>query len=135
MKTILFSALILLTATGCAVRLPEDDLRQSRGNLEHYLLNDARTQSEMNLVSSYMVQLANMEKYLIEYRIWNQSNYDQIEKDFHADCEAWEKRAEAENQKPSQFEGGSLAPMDHNLRMTDFIEKRIHELRTKWRKQ
>lgn len=135
MKTILFSALILLTATGCAVRLPEDDLRQSRGNLEHYLLNDARTQSEMNLVSSYMVQLANMEKYLIEYRIWNQSNYDQIEKDFHADCEAWEKRAEAENQKPSQFEGGSLAPMDHNLRMTNFIEKRIHELRTKWRKQ
>ena len=135
MKTILFSALILLTATGCAVRLPEDNLRQSRGNLEHYLLNDARTQSEMNLVSFYMVQLANMEKYLLEYRIWNQSNYDQIEKDFHADCEAWEKRAEAENQKPSQFEGGSLAPMDHNLRMTDFIEKRIHELRTKWRKQ
>ena len=135
MKTILFSALILLTATGCAVRLPEDDLRQSRGNLEHYLMNDARTQSEMNLVSSYMVQLANMEKHLIEYRIWNQSNYDQIEKDFHADCEAWEKRAEAENQKPSQFEGGSLAPMDHNLRMTGFIEKRIEELRDKWRQR
>lgn len=135
MKQIIFSVLILLTATGCAVRLPEDNLRQSRGNLEHYLLNDARTQSEMNLVSSYMVQLANMEKYLLEYRIWNQSNYDQIEKDFHADCEAWEKRAEAENQKPSQFEGGSLAPMDHNLRITDFIEKRIEELRTKWRKK
>ena len=135
MKTILFSALILLTATGCAVRLPEDDLSETRSKLEHYLLNDARTQSEMNLVSSYMVQLANMEKYLIEYRIWNQSNYDQIEKDFHADCEAWEKRAEAENQKPSQFEGGSLAPMDHNLRMASFIEKRIEELKTKWRKK
>ena len=127
--------MILLIVTGCAVRLPEDDLRQSRENLEHYLLNDARTQSEMNLVSSYMVQLANMEKYLLEYRIWNQSNYDQIEKEFNADCEAWEKRAEAENLKPSQYEGGSLAPMDHNLRMTDFIEKRIHELRTKWRKK
>ena len=127
--------MILLTATGCAVRLPEDDLSETRSKLEHYLLNDARTQSEMNLVSSYMVQLANMEKYLIEYRIWNQSNYDQIEKEFNADCEAWEKRAEAENQKPSQFEGGSLAPMDHNLRMTDFIEKRIEELRTKWRKK
>ena len=99
------------------------------------MLNDARTQSEMKLVSSYMVQLANMEKSLIEYHIWNQSNYDQIETEFHADCEAWEKRAEAENQKPSQFEGGSLAPMDHNLRMTDFIEKRIEELRTKWRKK
>ena len=135
MKTILFSALILLTATGCAVRLPEDDLSETRSKLEHYLMNDARTQSEINLVSSYMVQLANMEKYLLEYRIGNQANYDQIEKEFNADCEAWEKRAEAENLKPSQFEGGSLAPMDHNLRMTNFIEKRIHELRTKWRKQ
>ena len=135
MKQIIFSVAILLTVTGCATRLPEDDLSETRSKLEHYLMNDARTQSEMNLVSSYMVQLANMEKYLLEYRIWNQSNYDQIEKDFHADCEAWEKRAEAENQKPSQFEGGSLAPMDHNLRMTDFIEKRIEELRTKWRKK
>ena len=135
MKTILFSALILLTATGCAVRLPEDDLRENRSKLEHYLLNDARTQSEMNLVSSYMVQLANMEKYLLEYRIWNQSNYDQIEKAFTADCEAWEKRADAEAKKPSQYKGGSLEPTDHNLRMTGFIEKRIEELRNKWRKK
>ena len=127
--------MILLTVTGCAVRYPEDDLSETRSKLEYYLQHDARTQSEINLVSSYMVQLANMEKYLLEYRIWNQSNYDQIEKNFHADSEAWEKRAEAENLKPSQFEGGSLAPMDHNLRMTDFIEKRIEELRTKWRKK
>ena len=97
-------------------------------------MNDAMQQQEMNLISTYMVQLANMEKYLIEYRIRNQPNYDKIEKEFNADCEAWEKCAEAENQKPSQYEGGSLAPMDHNLRMTDFIKKRIHELRTKWRK-
>lgn len=135
MKQIIFSVVILLAVTGCTTRLPEDDLSETRSKLEHYLMNDARTQSEMNLVSSYMVQLANMEKYLLEYRIWNQSNYDQIEKEFNADCEAWEKRAEAENLKPSQYEGGSLAPMDHNLRMTDFIKKRIHELRTKWRKK
>ena len=135
MKQIIFSVVILLTVTGCATRLPEDDLSETRSKLEYYLQHDARTQSEINLVSSYMLQLANMEKYLLEYRIWNQSNYDQIEKDFHADCEAWEKRAEAENQKPSQFEGGSLVPVDHNLRMTDFIEKRIEELKTKWRKK
>ena len=106
-----------------------------RGKLDHYLMRDAMQQQEMNVISYHMVVLANMEKYLIEYRIWNQTNYAQIEKEFNADCEAWEKRAEAEAQKPSQFEGGSLAPMDHNLRMTGFIEKRIHELRTKWRKK
>ena len=134
MKTILFSALILLTATGCAVRLPENDLKEARGKLEHYLLNDAVTQSEMNILSQNMVELANMERHLLEYRICNQSDYEKIEKDFLADCEVWGKRAESEIRKPSRYEGGSMAPLDHNLRMTDFIEKRIAELRQRWMK-
>ena len=135
MKTIIFSTLILLTVTGCATRLPEDELSSTRNRLEHYLMNNAMTQSEMNILSQNMVELANMERHLLEYRIWNQSNYDQIEKSFTADCEAWEKRADAEAKKPSQYNGGSMAPMEHNLRMTGFIEKRIEELRTKWRQK
>ena len=135
MKTIIFSTLILLTVTGCATRLPEDELARSRERLEHYLMNDAMMQSEINILSQYMVELANMERYLLEYRIWNQPNYDQIEKAFTADCEAWEKQADAEAKKPSQYKGGSAEPMDHNLRMTGFIEKRIEELKTKWRQK
>ena len=135
MKQIIFSTLILLTVTGCATRLPEDELSSTRNRLEHYLMNNAMTQSEMNILSQYILQMTNMEKYMIEYRIWNQPNYDKIEKVFSADCEAWEKRADAEAKKPSEFEGGSTAPCDHNLRMTGFIEKRIEELRTKWRKK
>lgn len=135
MKQIIFSTLILLTVTGCATRLPEDELARSRNRLERYLMTDAMTQSEINILSQYMVELANMERHLLEYRIWNQSNYDQIEKAFTADCEAWEKRADAEVKKPSQYKGGSLEPMDHNLRMTGFIEKRIEELRIKWRQK
>ena len=102
-------------------RPAEDELSATRSKLEHYLLNDAMTQQEMNLISTYMVQLATMEKYLIEYHIWNQPNYKEIEKAYIADCEAWEKLAEAEAKKPSEYEGGSLAPMDHNLRMTTFL--------------
>ena len=132
MKTIIFSILILLTVTGCATRLPEDELSSTRNRLEHYLMNNAMTQSEMNILSQYILQMTNMEKYMIEYRIWNQSNYDQIEKAFMADCETWEKHAEAEAQRPSEFEGGSMAPTDHNLRMSGFIEKRIEELKLKW---
>ncbi|MBQ9087737.1 MAG: hypothetical protein IJY46_03045 [Lentisphaeria bacterium] len=135
MKQIIFSVLILLTVTGCATRLPEDELAHTRGRLEHYLMNDAMTQSEINILSQYMVELANMERHLLEYRIWNQPNYDKIEKAFTADCEAWEKRADAEAKKPSQYKGGSAEPMDHNLRMTGFIEKRIEELKTKWRQK
>ena len=132
MKQIIFSVLILLTVTGCATRLPEDELSSTRNRLEHYLMNNAMTQSEMNILSEYLVQLANMEKYLLEYRIWNQPGYEKIEKTFTADCETWEKRAEAEAQRPSGFEGGSMAPTDHNLRMSGFIEKRIEELKLKW---
>ena len=135
MKQIIFSVLILLTVTGCATRLPEDELRSTRTRLEHYLINNAMTQSEINILSQYMVELANMERYWLEYRIWNQPNYDKIEKVFSADCKAWEKRADAEAKKPSQYNGGSMAPMEHNLRMTSFIEKRIEELRTKWRQK
>ena len=96
MKQIIFSTLILLTVTGCATRLPEDELSSTRNCLEHYLMNNAMTQSELNILSQNMVELANMERHLLEYRIWNQSNYDQIEKAFTADCEVWEKRADAE---------------------------------------
>ena len=75
-----------------------------------------------------------MERHLLEYRICNRSDYEKIENDFLADCEAWGKRAESEARKPSRYEGGSMAPLDHNLRMTDFIEKRIAELRQRWMK-
>ena len=132
MKQIIFSILILLTVTGCATRLPEDELSSTRSRLEHYLVNNVTTQNEMNILSQYILQMTNMEKYMIEYRIWNQSNYEKIEKAFMADCEAWEKRADAEAKKPSEFEGGSMAPTDHNLRMADFIEKRIEQLKLKW---
>ena len=86
----------------------------------------------MTILSSYELNLAFMEHYLTEYRIWNQPGYKEIEKQFMEDCERWRKELETESQKPSEFEGGSLAPMDHNLRMTQFVQKRIDELKTKW---
>ncbi len=132
MKQIIFSAVILLVAAGCSCRLPEDELNLTRNRLEHYMQYDAMTQSEMTILSEYMLQLANMEKHLIEYRIWNQDGYGKIEKAFMNDCAEWEKLADKEAKKPSQFEGGSLAPCDHNLRMTGFVQERIDELKNKW---
>ena len=93
------------------------------------------TQSEMNLISSYALQLSNMEKALLEYRICNRPDYRKIEKAFQADCEAWEKRVKKEASKPSPYEGGSFAALDHNSKMTDCVNKRIAELKTKWRKK
>ena len=133
MKKSIFAALALLALTGCATRLPEDELRLTRERLDKYLFNEENlTQSEMTIMSEYLLRLARMEQYMIEYRIWNQPGYDKIEKQFMADCERWNKKLEEEARKPSEYAGGSIAPMDRNLRLTDLVRKRIDELKTKW---
>ena len=133
MKKSIFAALALLALTECATRLPEDELRITRERLDKYLFNEeSLTQSEMTIMSEYLLRLARMEQYMIEYRIWNQPGYDKIEKQFMADCERWNKKLEEEAQKPSEYAGGSMEPMDRNLRMTDLVRKRIDELKTKW---
>ncbi len=133
MKKSIFVALALIALTGCATRLPEEELRLTRERLDKYLFNEeSLTQSEMTIMSEYLLRLARMEQYMIEYRIWNQPGYDKIEKQFMADCERWNKKLEEEAQKPSEYAGGSMEPMDRNLRMTDLVRKRIDELKTKW---
>ena len=133
MKKSIFAVFALLALTGCATRLPEEELRLTRERLDKYLFNEENlTQSEMTIMSEYLLRLARMEQYMIEYRIWNQPGYDKIEKQFMADCERWDKKLKAEREKPSEYAGGSMEPMDRNLRMTDLVRKRIDELKTKW---
>ena len=110
----------------------QDELRDARNKLEHYMLNDAMTQGEMTTLSEFQLALAQMELYHIRYTIWNQGNYKSIEADFQKDEQRWEEELKKEQAKPSEFEGGSMAPMDHNMCMTAFMEKRIKELKDKW---
>ena len=113
----------------------QDELRDARNKLEHYMLNDAMTQGEMTTLSEFQLSLAQMELYHVRYTIWNQENYESIEADFQKDEQRWEEELKKEQEKPSEFEGGSMAPMDHNMRMTAFVEKRINELKLKWIKK
>lgn len=113
----------------------QSELRDARKKLEHYLTNVAETQGEMTTLSEFQLHLAQMELYHVRYTIWNQKNYGEIESDFLKDEKVWEEKFKEEQQKPSEFEGGSMAPCDHNMRMTAFIEKRIKELNAKWVKK
>ena len=113
----------------------QEELRDARNKLEHYMLNDAMTQGEMTTLSEFQLHLAQMELYHVRYTIWNQSNYEKIESEFQKDEQRWEENLKKEQNKPSEFEGGSMAPMDHNMRMTAFVEKRINELKLKWIKK
>ena len=110
----------------------QGELRDARNKLEHYMLNDAMTQGEMTTLSEFQLSLAQMELYHVRYTIWNQENYESIEADFQKDEQRWEEELKKEQEKPSEFEGGSMAPMDHNMRITAFMEKRINELKDKW---
>ena len=113
----------------------QGELRDARNKLEHYMLNDVMTQGEMTTLSEFQLHLVQMELYHVRYTIWNQENYEAIEKSFQKDEQRWEEELKKEQAKPSEFEGGSMAPMDHNMRMTSFIEKRIAELKQKWLKR
>ena len=113
----------------------QGELRDARNKLNHYLVNEAMTQSEMTTLSEFQLTLAQMELYHIRYTIWNQENYESIEAEFQKDEQRWEEDLKKEQEKQSEFEGGSMAPMDHNMRMTAFVEKRINELKLKWIKK
>ena len=113
----------------------QGELRDARNKLNHYLLNKAMTQSEMTTLSEFQLTLAQMELYHVRYTIWNQENYESIEAEFQKDEQSWEEDLKKEQEKPSEFEGGSMAPMDHNMRMTDLVEKRINKLKQKWIKK
>ena len=119
--------------SGCTHAEPnlgiQGELRDARMKLE---ANYTGTQIEMTIVSEFQLNLAMMELYHVRYSIWNQSNYGKIEVAFQKDEQRWEEEFKKEQEKPSEFEGGSMAPMDHNMRMTAFVEKRIAELKTKW---
>lgn len=139
---VFISCLALLgigVSSGCTYVKPnqgiQGELRHTRKKLEFYMTNEAITIGEMTTLSEFQFHLAQMELYHVRYTIWNQKNYEKIEADFQKDEQAWEQRFKDEQEKPSEFEGGSIAPMDHNMRMTSFIEKRISELKAKWLKK
>ena len=113
----------------------QEELRDARNKLNHYLVNEAMTQSEMTTLSEFQLHLAQMELYHVRYTIWNQENYESIEADFQKNEQRWEENLKKEQAKPSEFEGGSMAPADHNMRMTAFVENRIAELKQKWLKR
>ena len=110
----------------------QGELRNARLKLD---ANYTGTQTEMTMVSEFQLNLARMELAHLHYLIVNQSNYGKIESAFRKDEQAWEQRFKDEQEKTSEFEGGSMAPMDHNMRMTAFIESRITELKAKWLKK
>ena len=140
MKMSLLVAASLLFLSGCAprlpeeeLRLPEEELRLTRERLDKILFNESElTQSEMTIISEYELTLAFMERNLIQFRIANLPEYIKIEKQVIADNKRWNKILEEEYKRPSEYAGGSMEPMDRHLRLTALVQEQINELKTKW---
>ena len=110
----------------------QGELQATRQKLD---ANYTGSQSEMTFVSECQLALAQMELDHLNFSIWNQRNFNKIEAEFQNDVKNWEDKLQKEMSVPSEFEGGSFAPMDHNIRMTSLVEKRINELKRKWCKK
>lgn len=140
MKMSLLVAATLLFLVGCStrlpeeeLRLPEEELRLAREQLDKILFKEGRlTQSEMTIISEYELTLAFMERNLIQFRIANLPEYIKIDKQVIADSKRWNKILDEEYKSPSEYAGGSMEPMDRNLRMTALVQEQINELKTKW---
>ena len=140
MKMSLLVAASLLFLAGCSTRLPEEELRfpdeelrMAREQLDKILFKDGRLkQGDMTQISGYELMLACIERDLVQYRICNLPEYMKIEKEVIADNKRWNKILEEEDKRPSEYAGGSMEPMDRNLRMTALVQEQINELKTKW---
>ena len=111
----------------------KEELRLTRERLDGYLFHEAGlTQGEMTILSEYELNLAYMEHYLTEYRIVNQPRYETVEKQFMEHCALWQKKLEEEARQPGDSAGGSMEPLEHNLRMTALVLEHMNELKTKW---
>ena len=130
----IIGAAVLLAGIGCGCcnSSIQTELSQTRKRLERYYTG---TQGEMTMLSDFQLALAKMELAYIRYTIYNQTDYGKLEAAFQKDEQAWEQRFKDEQEKNSEYEGGSMAPMDHNMRITALIEERIIELKKDWNLQ
>lgn len=92
------------------------------------------TQFQMLLVTDFQTKLALMELDYVCYLITNSPGYVEIEAAYMADSKAWDEKVEAFLAAPSEFEGGSFAPMDKSAGYCALVTERIAYLREKYLK-
>lgn len=88
----------------------QGELRDARNKLNHYLVNEAMTQSEMTTLSEFQLHLAQMELYHVRYTIWNQENYESIEVEFQKDEQRWEEDLKKEQENRPNLRVGAWLP-------------------------
>lgn len=91
-------------------------------------------QAHLNTLSGYLLGIATMQCDWAGLEICNRDDYGKIEAEYLKEDKAWDRAFHAEQAKPSEFEGGSMAPFDSNMRLYSLLRERLKILNKKYRR-
>jgi uncharacterized protein YecT (DUF1311 family) len=143
MRTFLVLSLILLSATSQPASaqttskiIPADWLPALAPSIKSTLdeLRDAKSQAEMNRLSREVADMTDAQLFIAYMRLYEKLSPKQREKLFEEQA-AWLKKRPAAAKKGVESEGGSLAPLESNNAELTYTEKRLAELRARFKKE
>ena len=112
----------------------ESALKQARTECEREVHGNADfSQWHLNMCSSFLRRLAEMELSWRSLEVTNAENYCEFEKDYMQWGREWDRKREDDLNTPSEFEGGSMAMMDAALRQYGLLCGQLEELETQWK--
>ena len=137
--TMLVPTISLLIGAGIGHVLPRNEsvesvLQTARKECERELYGNANfSQWNLNMCSSFLRRLAEMELAWRQVEVENSAGFSQLEADYTKWLDEWDKRLEEDRQRPSEFAGGSMEMMDCALRQYDLLCEQLDELECKWK--
>ena len=136
---VLIPGIFLLAGISIGHALPRNEsvesaLQTARKECERELYGNANfSQWNLNMCSSFLRRLAEMELAWRQVEVENSAGFSQMETDYIKWLDEWDKRLEEDRQRPSEFAGGSMEMMDCALRQYDLLCEQLDELECKWK--
>lgn len=137
--TVLVPVITLLIGAGIGHTLPRNEsvesaLLTARKECERELYGNANfSQWNLNMCSSFLRRLAEMELAWRQLEVENSAGFSQMEANYMKWQDEWDKRLEEDRNRPSEFAGGSMEMMDCALRQYDLLCEQLDELECKWK--
>ena len=136
---VLVPVIFLLTGISIGHALPRNEsvesaLLTARKECERELYGNANfSQWNLNMCSSFLRRLAEMELSWRRIEVENSRNYSEFEMDYLGWSREWARKLEEDLNTPSEYEGGSMEMMDCALRQYDLLCEQLDELECKWK--
>src|SRR4051794_18224745 len=139
LRRVLFVAVIICASASLNAQtkskiIPDDWLPALAPSIKTSLenLREANAQQEMNRLSREVADMTDAQLFIAYVRLYEKLSPKEREKLF-AEQAAWLKKRPAAAKKGVESEGGSLAPLEANNAEVTYTEKRLTELRARFK--